>query len=121
MTNKEFADGLRMVANFYERHEGFPQPTPNSFDVFSVDDETMLEQVARTLGTVEKFTLGDDLFGIRRVFGPLVLRVIVDRRIACTRRVVGTERVEAQFSPAYDREIVEWDCHSLLKDVGEVA
>ena len=116
MTNKEFADGLRVVADFYEQHEEFPRPL-NPFDVFSVDDEATLELVARTLGTVEKFTIGDDLFGIRRRFGPILLRVIVDRDIACTRRVVGTERVEASFSPAYDREIVEWDCRPLLKEI----
>ena len=116
MTNKEFADGLRVAADFYEQHEEFPQPY-NPFDVFSVNDEDTLEQVVRALGTVKKFTIGHDLFGIRKAFGPLELRVIVNRDIACTRRVVGTERVKAHFSPAYDREIVEWDCRPLLKGI----
>ena len=113
MTNKEFADGLRVMADFYEQHEEFPQPY-NPFDVFSVNDEPALEQVVRALGTVEKFTVGNDMFGISRWFGPLLLRVIVDRGVACTRRVVGTEQVEA--IPAYVREIVEWDCRPLLKE-----
>ena len=117
MTNKEFADGLRKVADFYEQHEEFPQPYV-VMDVFSVNDKETLEQVARALGTIEKFTIGESLFGIKRAFGLLALRVIVSRTVACTRRVVGTEPVPERITPAYTREIVEWDCLPRLTGQG---
>mgnify|MGYP001603776860 CR=1 FL=1 len=118
MTNKEFADSLRMVADFYEQHEKFPQPPADFLDVFSVNDKETLEQATRALGTIEKFTIGESLFGIKRAFGLLALRVIVSRTVACTRRVVGTEPVPERITPAYTREIVEWDCLPLLTGQG---
>lgn len=43
------------------------------------------------------------------------------RREVCTRRVVGTEDVPEQVTPAHTREIVEWDCHPLLAAVPEAS
>lgn len=116
MTSKEFVDSLRQIADFYEAHDGFPLPhlCGSGVDIFSVTTAEELAQAARMLGTVEKFTIGDDLYGIGRTFGALGLQIIVDRAVACTRRVVGIEEVPEKITPAHTREIVEWDCRSLL-------
>ena len=116
MTPTEYADSLRLIADFYEAHEDFPLPHVSSIgmDIFSVYTTDELAACARALGTVEKFTVGANLFGIRRQFGALRLEVIVNREIACTRRVIGTEEIPEHVTPAHIREIVEWDCHSLL-------
>ena len=117
MTSKEFVDGLRQIADWYEQHPDFPLPhlCDAGMDIFRVNSADELAQAARTLGTVEKFTIGDALYGIRRTFGALRLQIIVDRAVVCTRRVVGIEEVPETVTPAHTREIVEWDCHSLLK------
>ena len=101
MTNKELVDGLRQIANFYEAHPDFPLPhlCDAGMDIFSVNSADELAQAARTLGTVAKFTFGDSLYGIRRTFGALRLQVIVDRVVACTRRMVATEVVPETITP----------------------
>ena len=84
MTNKEFADSLRMVADFYEQHEKFPQPPADFLDVFSVNDKETLEQATRALGTIEKYAIGESFFGIKRAFGLLTLGVIVTLPLVLT-------------------------------------
>jgi len=45
---------------------------------------------------------------------PIELTYQVNREAVCTRRVVGYEDVPERVTPAYRRELVEWDCDTSL-------
>jgi hypothetical protein len=134
---QNFVQGLRDLADLFERESELPLPTSKiSIDIWPshIDSETpVVEQFAkyaRLLAPVTKETVGGDYFILRRKFGDFVrIDVTSAREKVCTKRVVRVEHVEAELRPAelipaHDREIVEWDCPKLLApedDVVEVS
>lgn len=104
---------LRAIADWYDEHPDMPGP--HSLDVSSVPDEkSVAVMVAQALGTCTK-EYTESVLTLARDFGGIRLRFLFWRTAVCDRRVVGTVEVPEQVTPAYTREIVEWDCHSLLK------
>ena len=116
MTAHEYADGLRQIADWYEEHPEIPVPHLDSVDIYTVRDRDDLRRVARALGHCEKGSASaESLFVLKRQFGALWLQFYWHREQVCTRRVVGVTEVAEQFIPAHTREIVEWDCESILQ------
>ena len=126
----EYANGLRMIADFIEAHPDLELPA-NQLDCYGADSR---EQAAEVLSAMKpcKKVYGDSLFYITRDFGPLTLRYVFCRDRVCTRKVVGTRIIEAHTEPEKVipakeipervEEIVEWDCmEPLLKQQETVA
>lgn len=113
MTHQEYADGLRQLADWYERHPTIPLPQYSTLSVHGAED---VAYIARALGKATKGLSGSqgELFTLHRVFGSITLKFFFWRKQVCTRRIVRIEEVPAQTFEAYTREIVEWDCESIL-------
>ena len=108
-----FSESLRALATWYDAHPEIPAPPDLFVNVF-LDTKEDLQEVARALGDCTKG--GDqNWFWLSRTFGLIRLDFNVTRSVACVRRVVGTEIVAEHVSPAYQREIVEWDCAPILE------
>lgn len=103
--------GMIDLAHWYEAHPEVPLPdlTVNNYVVSD------FEATARALGSFEK-VYSDDLFTIKKMFGPIKAQFFFMREQVCTKRVVGKRSVPAQTIeiPARDEEIVEWDCEPVL-------
>jgi hypothetical protein len=107
MTNQEFADSLRLVADFYEENpEMFlPEGTLKIFSTYGKED---VIKAAKMLGTCEK-QIDEDFYKLRRKFGSITLEVIETRSLVCTKRTVMKEM-----------PVDEWDCpESLLESKEE--
>lgn len=125
MTHFEYANALRRIADWIETHPddkiGVPYETMLTYYYFAGKDE--LVTLARALGTCEKkFT--DGFAEVRKDFGGIALRGVVERSAVCERVVTGTEEVleeiiPARLIPAHTREIVEWKCPEALLAGGE--
>jgi hypothetical protein len=123
MTNEEYAKGLRLIADFFEKHPDIQVPyDADRFSYFEPQSREEMARVASALGTCEKVFdmafLGS--FALHKQFGLITFRAITNRSDVCTKRVVGTRHVPAVIVPAslipsHDEEIVEWDCESILK------
>lgn len=118
MTNREFAESLRLFADFYEGHPDFPSiisysQNDGAFWTFAGSLEHLAE-CAKAFGTFTKGLDGEERVKIEKPFGHLVLQVCLSRAEFCQHVVVGTKRVKAKV-PVYvereiDEEIVEWRC-----------
>ena len=115
MTHKEYADGLRAIADWYEAHEEIMLPHDARIDITSVETKEQAITTARALGHCRKH-YEDSLFIIERAFGCVPLRFLFWRSAVCTRRVVETVEEPEMIVPAHTREIVAWDCEPLLAE-----
>jgi len=111
MTNQEFADSLRLIADFYAEHLDFPQPE-DKISLYVIDRES-LQAVIREFGDCQK-RFNQDLLYVSRSFGRIRLEATVLKRFVCSSRVTGKRHVEEATIPAHDEDIVEWDCGPLL-------
>lgn len=112
MTNHEYADGLRQLAEWYDAHPDAEQPyRSDRVEYFPVTKDDLVA-LLREHGGQWKKTTASDLLYLRRRFGPFTLEAVIDQRDVCTRRVVGTRIVPA--SPERLEEVVEWDCQPIL-------
>jgi len=127
MTNKEYANALREIADFYEANPGFPQPTHplKIFGIYSTRTKEEFQNVAKQLKIFRK-DFDDKFIRITRDFSGIKLSVIEYKEKICTKRVVGTRLVkkEKPMPIKFEKEmvaeeIVEWDCHSSLLNQGE--
>lgn len=124
MTTKEYADSLRMVADWYEAHPEVPVPHTHTMENYSVNDRETMVAVVKALGTCEK-EYSDTMFHARKTFGVLTVDFMDYRERVCIRRVVGTETkvVKKPVEPItfveeeVTTEVVEWDCEPLLAPV----
>jgi hypothetical protein len=124
MTHAEFADGLRQIASFFEKHEELPLPDGMSGNWFSFYDwgsngKELIVNAARAFGTCDKETGGQTCYGVRKDFGAFTVRFLSAKEQVCTKKVIGTRHVEEYFEPgrvisAHDEEIVEWECPESL-------
>jgi len=120
MTAHEYAAGLRQIADWYEEHPMIPVPHIPDIQVFNVHTQEDAASVARALGHVQKRPgLDTGLLVLYRPFGAINLEFYFTRSVVCTRRVTGTVEVPEVVIPAHTRaahtrEIVEWDCGSIL-------
>lgn len=117
MTHKDYTDGLRQIADFYDQHPEIPVPRAEII-YYPVNDKATLFPVIQALGTFEKDYF-DTLFYISKTFGSVALKFCFMRATICERRVIGKKHIEARFIGAHEEEIVEWDCHPILKEEPE--
>ena len=119
MNGKEYAQMLRAHADWWEAHPTLPAPYWWPQNVF-LDSKEELAAVARGLEKAEKGSSGEWYY--LRVTTPdgTQLDFNVSREKTCVRRVIGTEEVPEKVTPAYTREIVEWDCQPLLGGASDV-
>ena len=120
MTNKQYADSLRMIADFYARHDELEAPY-GSESLIDFSSENFLKY-ARAMGDGALKEFDKDFKGsiaIVKQFGFIQLRAVNTKSNVCTRRVVGTSHIARQIIPEriieeHEEEIVEWDCHESL-------
>jgi hypothetical protein len=130
MNNKEYADGLRELADWIEANPDIEVPD-KVFQVYSMNTKEEASKCLSALKPCRK-EYRNDMFHLVRDFGPLTLDFVFYRNAVCTRRVVGTKEIGTeliparlipeQIIPAHVEEIVEWECgEPLLKPVEEPA
>ena len=120
MTNQEYADSLRLVADFYATHEDVPQPD-SVLKVFALFGRAAVAAFARALGHVEK-EVDDHFYRVSRKFGGITLQGLDLRERVCERVQVGekTQIVRVPVSePAYEEReeivpIYEYHCPDSL-------
>lgn len=120
---QQFIQGLRELADFYERYQGTPLPPTylRYFGIYGDASPAQLVQIAKAPGATktEKEYSGRD-FRLKKIFsGEVVLSFSLNREQVCSKRVTGTREVPETVIPAkvvaaHTEEIVEWDCHPLL-------
>ena len=114
--HKEYATGLRLVADFIEQHPELPLP-PTEFSNYSLNTKEEAEKLMRALGTCEK-VYTDQMFYLVKKFGALTYRGVFFRDEVCTRIQVGEKLVPEHHLPARDAETIaehmepvyEWRC-----------
>jgi len=114
----DYCRGLRAIASFLEENSKAPLPTTTSLGFYTNLKEVVAD-AARTPGKWEK-SYTSWSFVLTQEFHGITLSYQCDRATVCERKIVGTKRVEAYFSPAHDEDIVEWECNDpLLKPPAE--
>lgn len=117
----EFSDGLRAMADWFDRHPDLPGSVHGAVMIFADADE--LPVVARALGTAEK-DADEYGFRLRRRFGPVPLSTYTARDAVCERVKVGERTVTRHVPPegvelvevAEVEDVYEWRCpESILR------
>lgn len=129
---KEWVEGLRALADFFEAHIEVPAPysvniytSIRKFDENGNLDEaavkdTMVE-LARAMKPVEKRYDSTDFNLIKTFSSKVKLSYYCDREVACTKVVTGTREVEeviyvppVKTGKTVTEETFEWQCDPLL-------
>lgn len=124
---RQFVEGLRRMADFFEAHSGVPFPRSVELNVWIRGNEReVLARAARALGTAEKTTL-DRWFILKKNFSENVTvdfnaeRDKVRRKVITGRRLVEQQVITAkpeEIIPAHEVEEFEWRCDEALLDGG---
>lgn len=110
MTNLEYAESLRLVADWFESHpEVRPPHDANEINLYNVHTRADMETVARNMGSCEK-EYTDGFFKLKKQFGAIQLVAVASRDNVCNRKIVGAKLVPEQIIPAHNVDIVEWEC-----------
>jgi len=122
MTNQEFVQSLRALADFYEDHPGLKPAhymSASNITIYANGKEE-LASCARHFGSCEK-TSDEMFFRVIRneKIGSFTLSAIEYRTVVCERIVTGKKIVPAQEVPAHivpehEEDIVEWRCPESL-------
>jgi hypothetical protein len=141
---KQLMDNLRAFAFFVEAHaEDLPSDIKVdvathlwSWDVTDdIEISTIIGNAMRAAlhdGADIKKDYSDSYFRCYLTWGieepKITWKIVTGRDDVCTKTVVGTHKVMKMVAPEGDwtekeveEEIVEWECHSLLKDGSDVA
>ena len=134
MTNKEYADSLRQLADFYEKQPSVPQGgldmnrttyECNELNVYgAVHSKEEARNIIRALGSCQKEYQDSGYLIISKRFGAITLRFYCNRETVCERVVLDKiktieKRAKVSTVPpspveyeevAVEREIVEWRC-----------
>jgi len=130
LDHKEFADGLRQIADFLEAHLelDLPEPTLTNYGVHSKE---MAASVVRSMsrgGRCDK-EYTDSLVTLSRKFGPITLQYLGTRSNVCKQVAVGKRVVPEQYIapkpateaytvPEHEETVYEWRCEPLLGKPG---
>ncbi len=119
MTNKEYADSLRMIADFYEQHPqaGLPFDHVIFVDICTGRVEGIINALGSFRNEYDKDFEGSIAFVTK--FGEIEFRAITSRRDCCKRKQVGVRQVPEKVIPemvipAREEPIYEWDCSEPL-------
>ena len=127
MKNEEFVEGLRRVADWYEKHPDFPQPYTYNRDtgVFTdyVHTKDAVLNAKKVFGSASVET-DNSYLRVFKSFGVIQLCICSARSNICTKRVVRTEMVKERVAIEWEdqdveKEIVEWDCPPELNIEGD--
>lgn len=80
----------------------------------AMQKEWMKSLVRALPGKVEKEHFGNSFQISKRFNEHVEVTFAASRDAVCTKKVVGTESVPERTVPAYEREIVEWECNDSL-------
>ena len=127
MTHKEYADSLRMIAEFYEAHEEVGLPYEH--EIFQDFQSVNIRPLARAFGSAFTKEYDEDFegsFAISKMFGKIEFRCTTSRGEFCVKKVVGKRHVDEVRIPAREEtvipehyeDIVEWDCSESLMEKG---
>ena len=106
-----FAKGMQ--ASWYFTPSDFTTPDHTGTEE---DVKALFLKCARKFGKAEKL-YGDSTFSLDiPISDYITAHIVCNRETVCTKRVLRTEHVEARVIPAHEHEVVEWDCHPLLKE-----
>jgi hypothetical protein len=125
MDHKEFANNLRLLADFYEQHPEIKLPWTTELPPnYRVDEKEDAVAVAKACGTFKK-TYSNSYFTITTQIGTATHSFTFTREKVCVKKVVGVETIPARLIPAHvepasTREIVEWECEPLLDTEKEI-
>lgn len=110
MTNQEYADSLRLIADWFEAHtEVAPPHDADLIHLYNVHTREDMERVARNFGSCEK-DYDDGYFRLKKKFGEITVEAVASRDQVCKKKIVGARVVPEQVIPSYVQEIVEWEC-----------
>ena len=129
MTNQEFVESLRALADFYEAHPALkPAHSMSNRDItIYANGKDEMAQCARQFGNCEKTS--DDIFfrvirneklGLFRL-SAIEYRSQVCERVVTGKRVIPAEVVPAHTVPEREEEIVEWRCPDSLLENADVS
>ncbi len=123
---RQFIEGLRAVANFYEQNPGAwydgMHLTLNMYVWGRAARKTLIE-TARAFGQCNKVYDENNITLSRQFSEQVTVAVFAPRAKVCRRVVMGTRILPARIVPATEEvhipasrvEIVEWRCDPLLK------
>lgn len=122
MTNKEYADSLRLIADFFEQHTEIEIPQSERFDYYRYDTKADMAKLARALGGKTDKVVSGDWFELHHKFGAITFRAVANRADVCEKRQIGTRPVPeqvlfarpAETIPAHEEPIYEWVCPDSL-------
>jgi hypothetical protein len=113
VTNKEYAESLRSIADFFEQHPEVSLPYDHA-EFNYIRSEAKVSPVARALGTCTKVYDGayPGSFELQRSFGSIRFRAIWKRETVCERIEVGKKTIPEQlmFIPEHEEPVYKWRC-----------
>jgi hypothetical protein len=124
---RQFIEGLRAVANFYEENPGAwydgMHLTLNMY-VWGRSARKTLAEMARAFGQCNKVYDDNNITLSRQFSEQVTVAVFAPRAKVCRRVVMGTRILPARIVPATEEirippsrvEIVEWRCDPLLDE-----
>ena len=116
MTNQEYANGLRMLADWYEGHPEAPQPYESHLLTFNTGSREGVQRVLQAFGGSWDKEAASGLMYFRSTFGPFKLKMYIGQEAVCTRRLVGVKTLPARpAEPEREVPVYEWDCRSILE------
>ncbi|MGB8535417.1 MAG: hypothetical protein WCD57_03310 [Acidobacteriaceae bacterium] len=127
LRRRQFIEGLRAVAEFYEKNPGAwydgMHLTLNMY-VWGRAARKALIETARLFGRCNKIYDENNLTVSRQFSEQVTLAVFAARARVCRRQVLGSRILPERIVPATSElripasrvEIVEWQCDPLLKD-----
>jgi len=123
VTHTDYANGLRMIADFLEAHPEIklPEAQLSCYAIFNKDEAAA---VVRAMGNVKK-EYDDNLFLLSKDFGAINLRYVGQRSAVCEKVQVGMKEVPEHVEPAVEAQpervvpthtepVYEWKCGSIL-------
>jgi hypothetical protein len=120
MTHKEYADSLRLIADWFEQHEEIPlQSTYDTFSYYALDTRDEMAMLAKALGGKVEKEFEDDWFRLKRQFGKITFIATANRAQVCRKVIVGKKTVVQSVPESYRDESVEvddvrWECDEPL-------
>lgn len=110
-----YVQKLRLLADFYEKHQDYPEVYIGSALCY---DRQQFLKIAQERGYVEKdFT--ESFAGLSiKLADDFKVNFIIYREAVCERKVVGKRTVAGYRIEDHEEDIVEWECHPLLKGDG---
>lgn len=126
----EYQDAMAALARIASRDEDIAEFLFKSLHFSYVSGENAavfmhkFAQQARREGAKTNKGFGEGDFEITMVFGDVEFMIFSNRKTVCEARVVGQETVEVPDYSAVPkktitRDVVEWDCHPLLKSLDD--